>query len=79
MLFFFLPTERRVLFCIIEDIWVPKTPCIAQQGWIDLCSVDSQLGGITPFMAGEMGGRQVKVIKCVNELMIPKGIKSRKA
>lgn len=53
--------------------------CITEQGWIDLCSIDSHLGGITSSMAAEMGGREEKVIKSVNELMIPKGIKSRKA
>lgn len=79
MLAFLLPTGRRVFFCIIKDMWSQKTPCITQQGWIDLFSIASQLGGITSFMVGEMGGRQEKVIKSVNALTIPKGIKSRKA
>lgn len=79
MLFFFFPLEGEYSSALLKISGSQKPLCITQQDWIYLCSVDSQLGGIISFMAGEMGGRQEKVIKSVNELTIPKGIKLRKA
>lgn len=77
--FSFFPLEGEYSSALLKISGSQKTPCIRQQYWIDRSCIDSQLEGITSFMAGEMGGRQEKVIKSVNELTIPKGNKSRKA